>query len=228
MAARSYVITSRKRLDEFLREGDRLNRIELRVGILSGKPRYPKGWVGKKSRDQDRAPTRRVDPSELQRRAAIRSLRSQIGKLDPKARKQAVKEIRQAFRGRGISTRGLTRSRSSKGTAAAKVAGVLHAGSAYHVVALNARRAHLARELEEIMRALHAGRKPTELIRGIGKRSRDAVRTQIVKEGHIDSRRLWKTTQFEITDLKGKIYHQRVARAKRAAARKARAARRKR
>lgn len=219
MAARSYVVTSRKRLDQFLRDGERLNRIELRVGILSGKPRYPKGWVGKKSREHGE-PTRRIDPSELQRRAAIRSLRKQISKLDPKTRKQAIKEIRQAFRDRKISTKGLARKRSSKGTAVAKVAGVLHAGTAYHVTALNLRRPELARELEDVMKALHMSQSPAPIIRGIGKDSRDAVRRQLIKEGHVDSRRLLRTTQFEIVDRKGKIYHQRVAKARRKAARR--------
>lgn len=226
MPAKSYVITSRKRLDAYLKQADSLNNVELRAGILSGKPRYPKGHRGSAADRADNERSFRMNPAELRRRAAIRDLRKQLKGLDKATRKQAVKEIRQAFRDQKISSKGLTTRRSRKGTQVAKVAGVLHARTQYHVLALDRRRVTLRRELEEMNRQLLDGVDPIGMIRKIGKASRDAIRASMAKAGHVDTGRLRKTTQFEVIDRQGEINYKRVLKTRRKMRTQARKARR--
>ncbi len=222
MAAKSYVKTSRKRLDEFLDDGKKLNRLIIRVGILSGKPRYPAGWAGSKSRDRNRQARRHIDQRELNRRATVRALRKNLeetqqkfGKHGAKIRRAMEKEIRAEFRARGVSSKGLRKGVKSRGTAVAKVAGVLHAGSAYHVTALESRRSGVALEVQRIIELIHRGQSAAPIIRGIGQKGRDAVRRNLSAEGHVDSRRLYRTTQFEVIDSPGEREFKAAARLER-------------
>jgi len=226
MPAKSYVITSRKRLDEYLKKGESLNNVELRVGILSGKPRYPKGHRGRAADRADADRTFRVKPEELERRAAMRELRKSLRGLDPKTRKQALKEIRAAFKAKKISTKGLATRRSKKGTAVAKVAGVLHSRTQYHVLALDERRVVLRRELEDVNRAILRQGDPYREIRQIGQNTKAAVRASMARAGHVDSGRLLRTTQFEIINRQGEINYKQVLKTRRKLRRQVRAQRR--
>ncbi len=234
--AKSYVVTSRKRLDAFLTAGDNLSRIELRVGQITGKPRYPKGWVGRKSRIRGGPAAYRkknVSPQEMRRKAMIRDMRRQMMGMDEDHRKEAIKAIRAQFKEDKISSRGLVRKSGGgsaelgekEGTQVAKVAGVLHAGSSYHLKALNVfNETELPKRTEEMGRAMHRGLPVTEMVRGIGKEARDRVKLQISREGHVDSGRLLKTTQYQLADTLGK----QIAAQERAAKRAARKPRRRR
>ena len=229
--AKSYVVTSRKRLDAFLAAGAALNRVELRVGQISGKPRYPKGWVGRKSRIKGAEASYRkklMSPQELQRKSTIRDLRRQMIGMDEDHRKEAIKAIRASMKAEKISSRGLVRKSGGgsaelgekEGTQVAKVAGVLHAGSSYHEKAiLEYNTGELAARTEAISTAMHAGQPIAGMIISIGQGARDRVKQQISREGHVDSGRLLKTTQFILTDRMGKYLAAKERAAKRAARR---------
>ena len=109
-----------------------------------------------------------------------------------------------------------------EGTQVAKVAGVLHAGSSYHEKAiLEYNAAELITRTEAISTAMHAGQPIAGLLISIGRGARDRVKQQISREGHVDSGRLLRTTQFILTDRMGK-YLAAKERAEKRAARKAR------
>ena len=227
MAAKSYVVTSRKRLDAYLAQGSALNQIELRVGQLTGKPRYPKGWVGRKSREwKAQADTRRVDPAELSRRGLVRAARAQLAGMDPASRRAAEKGLRAAFKSHGLSSKGLRRSGAGQGTRVALVAGVMNAGSVYHAQGVADHLPELQREAEAIGVAIHLGQSPQPIIRGIGQGARDSVRRRLVASGHVDTGRMLLTTQFELIDRVGRRTFQSAQKAERAARRAARRGRR--
>jgi hypothetical protein len=223
---KSYVITDRKKLDAFLKAGGAIEDLELRVGILEGRTRYAPRHVGRKSRLRRRGKAP-LEASELARRRGIRELRSSLEVIGStkggKARRALEKEIRAAFRAQGVSTKGLRK--STRGTAVARVAGVLQAGTPYHVIALNARRGKLRKELDAVLDIIKAGKIPRGKLAGIGKKSQEAIRRGMLKAGHVDTGKLRETTKFEIINTKERIRVQQAARAERAARRAARRAR---
>jgi hypothetical protein len=201
--AKSFVVTNRKKLDAFLRAGNSIEDLEIRVGQLTGKPKYPKGHVGSKSRDRRGiTPRRRIDPEELRRRQAIRAGRRQLEGLDKESRKATLRSLRNLFKSAGLSSRTLSR-RTGARTPVARVAGVMHAGSAYHVNAIVDRRTALRAELQAILRDMKQGRPVAKQLQAIGRNSKDAVRSGVRKAGHFDTGRLYRNTQFEIRSMRG-------------------------
>lgn len=219
--AKSYVITNRKKLDAFFKRGNKIEQVEIRVGQLTGKPKYPPGHVGKRSRE--RTGSRKIiDRTELNRRTLIRGYRKQLDNMPKEDRKAAIKAIRAAFKKKGITSRGLTTKRGGA-VAVARVAGVLESGKTggrpFHVISLNKRQPQFRKELDTIRLALIRGGNVAAALVTVGKNSKAAIRAGIRKSGHEDTGRLLRNTQYEVTDLKGKIEAKRIAKAERAAKR---------
>ncbi len=229
--AKSFVITNRKKLDAFLLAGGKLEDVEIRVGQLTGKPKYPKGHVGSRSRQNRGAtPKRRISRRELDRRSFVRAGRKQLEGLDKDARKAQLRSLRSMFKRAGLSSRTLGR-RSPGRTPVARVAGVLHAGSAYHVNAIVEYRPLFKAEVEEINRVMHRGRPISRLVQGIGRNSMRAIKASARAAGHFDTGKLIRNTRFELRSMSGFAEFKRQAKvkrefkklAKRAAKRRARA-----
>jgi hypothetical protein len=222
--AKSYVLTNRKKLDAFMKRGFRIERIEIRVGQLTGKPKYPPGHVGKKSRERT-GNRSKISRTELNRRTLIRGYRKQLDNMPKADRKAAVKSLRAMLKKKSISSRGLTTKRGGA-VAVARVAGVLESGKTggrpFHVISLNKRQPQFRKEIDVLRLALIRGSNVAAELVKIGKNSKAAIRAGIRKSGHEDTGRLLRNTQYEITDLKGKIEakrHEKAIRATRAAAR---------
>jgi hypothetical protein len=168
-----------------------------------------------------------IKQSEVQRRSLIRGLRRQLDNMPKENRKATVKELRRSLKKKGISSRGLTTKRGGA-VAVARVAGVLESGATggrpFHVISIRGRRGAFRKELDMLRLALIRGGNVAAALVAIGKNSKAAIRKGIQRSGHVDTGRMLRNTQYEITDLKGKIEAKRVAKATRAAkrARKAR------
>lgn len=222
--AKSHVITNRRKLDAFLRRGGKIGDIGLRVGQLSGKPKYPKGHVGSKSRVKGRTGFgRKIDRKELERRVLIRQGRKYLAGLDKDARKLELKRLRASLKKEGLSSRSLGRKRSIRAPVA-RVAGVLAAESGYHVRAMIARRPALIRELDQMRSALLGRGNVTSALKLIGRNAKEAVRHSFRSTGHVDTGRLLRNTQYELIDKPGLARAKAQAKAERAARRRAKRA----
>lgn len=217
---KSYVVTDERKLMAFLAAGATLENLEMNVGILSGRDRYAPKHVGKKSRLNRKGKTK-VDKAVLGQRADMRQMRQALAAIGAaggaKAKSEATKQIRAAFRARGISTKGLVK--SSKGTAVARVAGVLQSkkyGGQYHVPAIASKRGFLRSELQNIKSAIAAGRPFWVHIKKIAEGMKSAVRAGARAAGHVDTGKLWNTTAFELINTKGRSEARQAARAIRA------------
>jgi hypothetical protein len=229
--AKSFVITNRRRLDAFLKAGGDINDVVLRVGQLSGKPKYAKGHVGSRSRGPRRAVTRKITEFEKARRQKIRAARAYLQSIDnPATRKFETKRIRAQIRaeakrlGTRISTKGLGR-KVTAGTPVARVAGVLASTSGYHIFAIQGRRGQVMRELDAVRAGLLGRGSVTRALKAMGKNLKAAVRQRFAATRHTDTGRLLRNIQFEIVDQATKKREQAAERARRA---RARAAKRKR
>ena len=228
--SRFYVLTNRKNLDAFTRAGGKLDDLVMGVGILSGKPKYPPGHVGARSRDAKRERYRRaIGPGELQRRQMVRIYRRQVSQIKDKSlRKQRIKELRRAFKEQGLSSRGLARA-VTRGTAVARVAGVLQgttgAGlrSPYHVRAMKARGAATEHELEQVAQAMIRRGNFTRELKQFGQNNKNAVRQSFQATGHGDTGKLFRNIQYQIASKGLKKQWQAEQRALRAESRRLRA-----
>jgi len=230
--AKSHVITNRRRLNAFLKAGGDINNVVLRVGQLSGKPKYPKGHVGSLSRGARRATARKITPFEAERRQKIRAARAYLQSIDnPAQRKAETKRIRAEIRaeakrlGTKISTRGLAR-KVTAGTAVARVAGVLASQSGYHIFAIQGRRGQVRRELDEIRQALHGRGSVSRALKRMGKNAKVAVRQRFAATRHTDTGRLMRNIQYELVDQATMKRERAKAKAERAEARAAKKGRR--
>jgi hypothetical protein len=213
--AKSFVVTNRKKLDAFLRSGGQLEDLEVKVGQLTGRPKYAPRHVGSKSRDKNRQAGFRIRPSELRRRSQIRGLNRQLEGMGPVGRKRALKELKAAFKadgGKASEIRTLGR-RTSARTPVARVAGVMTASSGYHINAIVGRRGLLGAELQFVLNEMKRGRPVARGVQAIGRNSKEAVRRSLRQAGHFDTGRLLRNTQFEITSIKGKAAFKAAAKA---------------
>jgi len=220
MASR-FVTIDRRRLDAFLSSADKLSRLVLRVGILSGRDRYPR------KRRHDPADTKRLERLSERggaqtRLGAIRMLNKQLKELGrlqgARKQRQAEREIRRALKAQGLSSKGLVR-RGKRGTAVARVAGVHQAGTSYHTVAIDRRRPSFRRELDQVQKAMLAGKNVAPLIISMGERFTKAVKAQVKTEDLWETGRLFATIDFEIVDRVATEFRRRVSRQRRAARR---------
>lgn len=215
--AKSSVLTNRKRLDAFLAQAGRLDDLSVLVGIVTGKARYPKGHVGRKSRMTRYHRTR---PKTITRRAVVSKIRRHLETMKGKDKRAATKMVRQEFRRRGISTRGLATTR--RGTAVARVAGVMAARDDHHRAGIVASEAPREGALAGLWLDVLNGRSPSRGLQQFGRISRDSVRKKLRQTGHIDTGKMLRNTQYQIETVSGKAKAKRLGKARRALARRQR------
>lgn len=226
--ARNFGVTvDDKRFDEFIDSAAKLERLQLRVGILSGKPKYPAGWVGTKSRvkdTMDRFADLSANASNPDRE------RSMLG----------------AYRAKKKKTPGYGRRARKKRVAVAKVAAVVgfSAGKGERPklpgLWIDATEKHAevlqssaAVAMKYALKGNTSGTKAS-IVR-FGETLSMAFKAAVIREGHVDTRLLLNTINWEITDIVREKFLQRqvaaqnkvkrmLAKAKREAKAKARAA----
>ena len=184
-----------KRFESFIDSADKLQRTQLRVGILSGKPKYPAGHVGAKSRAHDTY-DRFADINSTDRATSMMS----------------------AYRALKKKTPGFARRARKKRVAVAKVAAVvgLEVGGSFLSGGPKARRpkipglwieaterndAFLQKQAGMAMQLCLDGRSGKPAIVRFGERLRIAYVAAVIREGHVDTRLLINTINWEITDL---------------------------
>ncbi len=217
---RKYVKTNRHKLDAFLRMGGKINDLGLIVGQLTGKPKYPKGHVGSKSRDRKRTGLGdKKDPKEQQRRIQIRRAKAYLATLPKEARKSELKRLRAELKGQGLSSRTLGR-RKAGATAVARVAGVLASREQYHLRALKRGQVLITSSLDKMRDSLlgRAGSLAGALT-AMGRGLKELIRASFRQTGHQDTGRLIRNTQYEIFSIGGKAAVAKAAKEARALAR---------
>jgi hypothetical protein len=215
-----FVVTDRRRLDEFMRRGGRIDDLAMVVGQISGKPKYPKGHVGRRSRDGSTG-RRRISEKELARRQVIRGMRRQLEGLDRETKKASMRQMRAALKKGGMSSRGLGR-KSAPATPVARVAGVLASEDSYHVKAVEARRATFRAELDKLHGTLFGRGNAAAILSQIGQGYRDSIRQSFAASGHMDTGRLHRHIQYQIFSRSGKRRARDIARQLRALAKRRR------
>lgn len=216
-----YVKTNRKKLDAFFRRGGKINDLGMVVGQLSGKPKYPKGHVGSKSRDRSRTGRGgKKDPREQQRMIQIRRAKKYLSTLGKEARKSELKRLRAALKKEGLSSRTLGRKKAGA-VAVAKVAGVLASRDQYHLRALKAGQVLITAELDKMRETLMGRGKGTmaNSLTALGKGLKEKIRASFKATGHQDTGRLIRNTQYQIYSVGGKAAVARAAKEARALAR---------
>lgn len=219
--AKSYVLTNRKKLDAFFRAGGKIDDIGMIVGQLSGKPKYPKGHVGSRSRDRTRTGMgAKKDPAEQQRMIQIRRAKKYLATLGKDARKSELKRLRGELKQQGLSSRTLGRKKAGA-TAVARVAGVLASREQYHLRALKLGQAAITANLDKMRLTLlgrGSGTMANSLV-AMGKGLKEEIRRSFRATGHKDTGRLIRSTQYQIFSVGGKAAVRKAAKEARALAR---------
>ena len=181
------------RFESFINSADKLQRMQLRVGILSGKAKYKPGWVGTKSRRGDSARLSRLQGGE--REASM---------LSAYRRKKAEK---------GGGTQSFKRKARKKRVSVAKVAAVV--GMEFDskgkgkrpkipglwIAATDRNGAFLQQQAGMAMSHALEGRSGKGPIVRFGERLAMAYKVAVITAGHTDTRLLLKTIDWEIADL---------------------------
>lgn len=229
MATRKdYVLTNRKKLDEFMRRGGQVNDLGMVVGQLTGKPKYPRGHVGKRSRDKSRAGQHKLDitPEERSRRLQMQAAKRYLNSLPKEARKSEMKRLRAELRAAHKTSRGLGR-RKAGATAVAKVAGVLASREQYHVRAMRQSESFIRSSLDLTRKALLGyGGTVADSVSRMGRGLQMGIRRSFVATGHRDTGRLLHHTEYEVFTKSGKARVLKLQREERARIRAAKKGRR--
>lgn len=212
--ARSFVLTNRRKLDEFLRRGNSLDDIGMLIGQTTGKPKYPPGHVGSKSRQKDRVPSRKIKRQELERRMFVRMASKQLEGLSKDAKKQARKRWKDWFeaeekrRGRGRGSfrfRGVGR-KKRQAVAVARVAGVIASDRStgqYHERVLGGKKAVI--NPAEIYNAMFTQNITIgKAITNWAKQKKAELRKSFLATGHSDTGRLLRNINYIIWTVGGK------------------------
>ncbi len=250
------VTVNDSRFESFIDSAAKLERLQLRVGILSGKPKYPAGWVGTKSRLKD----------NYNRFSALREgaknpdrERSMLGAYRNDKRLKKWQKAAAKARDKGGSPPpqpGYSRKARRKRVAVAKVAAVVgfeatekkpSAGVAIASKILGAKlsksakggrpklpglwieatekaQPFLQQQAERAMQLALDGQSPKAPLVRFGEKLRIGFVAAVIREGHVDSRRLINTINWEITDLKRELFLRKMAAAQNKAKRLERAA----
>ena len=222
--AKSFVKTNRKKLDAFFRMGGKINDIGLIVGQLTGKPKYPKGHVGRRSRDRTRSGMgEKKDPVEQQRLIQIRRAKRYLATLPKEARKSELKRLRGELKKQGLSSRTLGRKKAGA-TAVARVAGVLASRGQYHLRALKAGQVLITANLDKMRKTLlgHGSGRLADSLVAMGKGLKGQIRRSFKATGHSDTGRLIRNIQYQIFSIGGKAAVRKAAKEARALARASR------
>ena len=233
--AKPYVLTNRHKLDAFIRAGGKLGDLGMVVGQVSGKPKYPKGHVGRRSRDRKRVAVDHLTPKETARRARLRALSAQLkgmGKEERKvARKQMVAMLKAEAKGRGekANFRGLGRRGRAPAVAVARVAGVIasrRTTGQYHLRALKRGQVVITAALDHMHKGLlqRTGGNVTDAIIGMGKGLKQLIRQSFKQTGHDDTGRLVRNIQYHVFTKNGKARVLEVEKAAKALAKASKAA----
>lgn len=238
--AKPYVITNRRRLDQFFRDGNKIDNVGMIVGQVTGKPKYPVGHVGRRSRGpKNKNPTRKIRRQELERRAWVRVATKQLQQLSgdeqKKTRKEWIKwfkaEEKRRGHGRGsFRARGINR-RRRQAVAVARVAGVLASDRVtgqYHERAILAHRAHFKLDMEKVRNTLFSEADPVTAIKEYGKSVKKTIRQYYLATGHSDTGRVFRNIQYLVFSRSGKAEVEAFNKKAKADAARARAARKKR
>lgn len=212
----SYVLTNRKKLDAFLAQGDRIEDLGMMIGQVTGKPKYPAGHVGKRSREKNRPDTRRlIKRQELERRAWVRLASKQLEGLDKEQKKAKRKEWIQWFkaaekglgRGRGsFRARGIGRKRKQR-VAVARVAGVIASDRStgqYHEKVMGVAQKVKINPDQMRAAALAEGKTVAQVIIEFAKRKKKELRASFKTTGHEDTGRLRRNIQYMVWTVGGK------------------------
>jgi hypothetical protein len=206
LKSKSHVITNREKLDRFFKFGGKLNDVVVSVGILTGKTKYPRGHVGRKSREKrrDDPSRRRVRTTPLQLR--IRGMRRHIRGIESTAiRKLEIKRLRAQLKTEKLSSKGLGRRRAGP-VAVARVAGVMGAFSRYHSRGIESmgfragekRRGRVVIEIQKVGEAVVGARDHTTALKNLGRNAKAAIRQNLVSARHVDTGKLLRNTQYQI------------------------------
>ena len=215
-----FVKTNRHKLDAFMREGGKINDLALIAGQLTGKPKYPKGHVGSKSRDRNRTGMGdKKDPREQQRLIQIRRAKKYLATLSKDARKVELKRLRAELKGQGLSSRTLGRKKAGA-TAVARVAGVLASREQYHLRALKRGQVLITASLDKMRDSLvNRTGSVAGALTAMGRGLKELIRASFRQTGHQDTGRLIRNTQYEIFSVGGKAAVVKAAKEARALAR---------
>ncbi len=225
--AKSYVLTNRKKLDAFMRAGGQINDMGMTVGQLSGKPKYPRGHVGRRSRQRDRAGKHvsTIKPEEKDRRLQMRRARIYLNTLPKESRKAALKQLRAQLKGKGRSTAGLGRRRFGA-VAVAKVAGIIASREQYHLRAMRYSESFIQHSLDGMRKSLLGyGKSVAVELTDMGRGLKSFVRRSLRATNHKDTGRMLRNTLYEIYTKGGKARVLRAAKEERARIRAAKKAR---
>lgn len=219
-----FIKTNRKELDAFFRKGKSINDIGMVVGIVTGKPKYPKGHVGSRSRDRTRSGMgAKKDFGEQQRLIQIRRAKKYLATLPKEARKSELKRLRGELKQIGLSSRTLGRKKAGA-TAVARVAGVLASRGQYHLMALKRGQVLIRANLDKMRKTLmgkSSGTMANSLI-AMGKGLKAEIRRSFRQTGHSDTGKLIRNIQYQIFSIGGKAKVAKVAKEARALARASR------
>jgi hypothetical protein len=205
--------------DAFVSSADKLQRMQLRVGILSGKSKYDPGHVGAKSRIND----------TMNRFSEINSTDRATSMLS-------------AYRALKKKAPGFARRARKKRVAVAKVAAVvgLEVGGSFlsggpkasrpkipglWIEATKRQGAFLQQQAGMAMSHALEGRSGRGPIVRFGERLRMAYVAAVIREGHVDTRRLINNVAWEIVDLPREKFMRRQIKAQNKAKRLQREAR---
>lgn len=213
-----YIKTNRKLLDAFLRDGKNINDLGMVVGQLTGKPKYPKGHVGSKSRQKSRKGKHALDitPAEKSRRLQMQAAKRYLNSLPKEARKGEMKRLRAQLKAAHQTSRGLGRKKAGA-TAVAKVAGVLASREQYHLRALRRGQVLITANLDKMRDSLvrRAGSVAGALT-AMGRGLKELIRASFRQTGHQDTGRLLRNTQYQIFSKGGKARVLKLAKEERA------------
>lgn len=204
----SRVITNTRRLRKFLAIGGKIEDTVIWAGQVSGRAMYPRGHVGRKSRDKS-SKRHRIKAPELARRAEIHGYKQDLAKLEKEfgraSRKQAIGALKRYFkaRGHGADYSRTLAGKKSRRTPVARVAGVLSARDGYHSRGVRNFEHNAVPFRVNIIREAHGGKDVSRLMKAMGRGARDSIRKELVAERHVDTGKLKRNTQYQIENLKG-------------------------
>lgn len=213
-----YVVTNSKKLEAFLRDGKKINDLGMVVGQLTGKPKYPRGHVGRRSRDKSRAGKHDlgISPEEKSRRLQMQAAKRYLNSLPKEARKSEMKRLRAELKASHKTSRGLGR-RKAGAVAVAKVAGVLASREQYHLRALRRGQVLITTSLDKMRNSLlKRGGSVAGALTAMGRGLKELIRASFRQTGHDDSGRLVRNIQYEIYSKGGKSQVLRLAKEERA------------
>jgi hypothetical protein len=191
------------RWEDFVKKALEVGSIELRVGILRAGNKYPPGWVGTKSREKDRMSRFAALASGERARTMLAAYRENKRKAN--------------FAGYGRKAR-------RKAVDVAKVAAVVgyEAGKrpklpGMWLKSIERLDQEIHNSVESAMKESLAGRSGVKQIERLGARLKMAYKADVLRSGHVDTRRLLNAINWEVVDVAAQQFARRINAARRRA-----------